>query len=110
LPRAIVCDNGPGFAGQDLDQWAHTRMTLQFIQPGKPVQNAFESFNGRLRDECLNDNWFVSLETLGKRSKPGAKTTTRSGPHCSLDDRTPEPFAMELLQASTSLTPISGLT
>ena len=55
LPAGIVCDNGPEFAGQVLDQWAHGRgVRLLFIQPGKPVQNAFvESFNGRLRDECL---------------------------------------------------------
>jgi hypothetical protein len=63
LPRTIVCDNGPEFAGQTLDRWAHERgVALQFIQPGKPIQNAFaESFNGRLRDECLNESWFVSL-------------------------------------------------
>jgi putative transposase len=63
LPTAIVCDNGPEFARQRLDQWAHARgVALQFIQPGKPIQNAFaDSFNGRLRDECLNESWFVSL-------------------------------------------------
>ena len=63
LPKAIVCDNGPEFRGEALDQWADRRgVALQFIQPGKPIQNAFaESFNGRLRDECLNESWFVSL-------------------------------------------------
>ena len=62
-PDVIVCDNGPEFRGEDLDQWAHQHgVTLQFIEPGKPVQNCFiESFNGRLRDECLNESWFVSL-------------------------------------------------
>jgi transposase InsO family protein len=51
VPTAIVCDNGPEFAGQTLDQWAHARgVALQFIQPGKPILNAFaESFNGRRR-------------------------------------------------------------
>jgi putative transposase len=79
LPRAIVCGNGPEFAGQDLDQWAHARgVTLQFIQPGKPVQNAFaESFNGRLRDECLNDNWFVSLHDARQTIEAWRTTTTR---------------------------------
>ena len=59
LPRAIVCDNGPEFASAALDDWAHRRgVDLAFIDPGKPVQNAFvESFNGTFRDECLNENW-----------------------------------------------------
>ena len=59
-PTAIVCDNGPEFGSLAFDQWAHQHgMQLQFIQPGKPVQNAFaESFNSRLRDECLNETWF----------------------------------------------------
>ena len=63
LPRAIVCDNGPEFRSEALDQWAGAHhVTLQFIEPGKPVQNAMaESFNGRLRDECLNETWFVNL-------------------------------------------------
>lgn len=56
LPRSIVCDNGPEFAGKVMDQWAHEHgVALQFIRPGKPIENAFcESFNGKLRDECLN--------------------------------------------------------
>ena len=53
---------GPEFAGHALDAWAFQRgITLQFIQPGKPVQNAFiESFNGKFRDECLNEHWFLT--------------------------------------------------
>ena len=63
LPSTIVVDNGPEFTSRVLDQWAYEHgVELHFIQPGKPVQNAFvESFNGKLRDECLNQNWFVSL-------------------------------------------------
>lgn len=63
LPRAIVCDNGPEFRGEALDQWADAHhVTLHFIEPGKPIQNAFaESFNGRLRDERLNEHWFTNL-------------------------------------------------
>jgi putative transposase len=55
-PR-IVCDNGPEFTSEALDVWAHRcGITLHFIAPGKPVQNAYaESLNGRLRDECLNE-------------------------------------------------------
>lgn len=62
-PREIVCDNGPEFISRDLAIWADAHgVTLHHIQPGKPNQNAFiESFNGRLRDECLNQHWFLSL-------------------------------------------------
>jgi putative transposase len=63
-----VTDNGPEFIGQALDQWAYEhRVTLQFIEPGKPVQNAFaESFNGTLRNECLNEHWLTNPpETKG---------------------------------------------
>lgn len=63
LPKTLVMDNGPEFAGRALDVWAYRQgVTLHFIQPGKPVQNAYiESFNGKMRDECLNEHWFVSL-------------------------------------------------
>lgn len=63
LPAAIVSDNGSEFTSRILDQWAYKRgVDLHFIEPGKPNQNAFvESFNGRMRDECLNENWFVDL-------------------------------------------------
>ena len=64
LPEVITVDNGPEFAGKALDEWAYRRgVKLNFIRPGKPVENAFaESFNGRLRDECLNINWFMSIK------------------------------------------------
>ena len=63
LPEVITVDNGPEFAGKAMDEWAYRRgIKLNFIRPGKPVENAFaESFNGRLRDECLNINWFMSM-------------------------------------------------
>ncbi len=62
-PTAIVVDNGPEFTSKAMDIWAYEReVELHFIEPGKPNQNAFaESFNGRIRDECLNEHWFVSL-------------------------------------------------
>ena len=71
LPELITVDNGPEFAGRVLDAWAYTDgVQLHFIDPGKPVQNAYiESFNGRLRDECLNEHWFMSLplaRTIGE--------------------------------------------
>jgi putative transposase len=63
-PRVIVCDNGPEFVGRALEIWAEkNEVTIHFIQPGKPVQNCYvESFNGRFRDECLNEHWFTSMD------------------------------------------------
>ncbi len=63
LPESVTVDNGPEFTGKIFDEWAYRhRLTLRFIDPGKPQQNAYiESFNGKLRDECLNEHWFVSL-------------------------------------------------
>jgi putative transposase len=62
-PSTIVIDNGTKFTGRVLDAWAYRRgVALHFIAPGKPVQNAYiESFNGRLRDECLNQHWFSCI-------------------------------------------------
>jgi putative transposase len=59
----IHSDNGKVFCGRAMAIWAHQNgVALRFIEPGKPNQNAYvESFNGRLRDECLNENWFASL-------------------------------------------------
>src|SRR5262249_10812010 len=63
LPRAIRTDQGPEFTGRALDQWAYRNgVELKLIEPGKPNQNAYvESFNGKFRDECLNEHWFLSL-------------------------------------------------
>jgi len=62
-PVEIRLDNGPELTSRALDQWAYERgVSLRFIEPGKPVQNAYiESFNGRLRDECLNEHWVLTL-------------------------------------------------
>lgn len=63
LPLSITVDHGPEFEGQVLDAWAYQRgVRLNFIRPGKPIENAYiESFNGRFRDECLNEHWFVTM-------------------------------------------------
>jgi len=107
LPKAIVCDNGPEFRGEVLDRWADRRgVALQFIQPGKPVQNAFaESFNGRFRDECLNENWFVSLPDARRTIEAWRVDYNVARPHSGLDDRTPEEFAKALRVPTTSLNP-----
>jgi len=63
LPEVITLDNGPQSTGKALDKWAYSRgVKLNFSRPGKPIENAYaESFIGRLRGQCLNENWFLSL-------------------------------------------------
>jgi putative transposase len=112
LPKAIVCDNGPEFRGEVLDQWAERRgVALQFIQPGKPIQNAFaESFNGRFRDECLNENWFLSLVDARRTIEAWRMDYNVARPHSGLAGRTPDEFAKAQLTTATSPQPPTGLT
>ena len=97
LPKAIVCDNGPEFTSRALDQWAfQNQVDLKFIQPGKPNQNAYvESFNGRFRDECLNENWFLNLEDARLTISIWRKDYNTQRPHSSLKNETPESFALK---------------
>ena len=78
----IITDNGSEFRSRAFDSWAYARgVKLDFIQPGKPVQNGFiESFNGTLRNECLNLHWFLSSRTRNTRSSNGELTTTKFVP------------------------------
>jgi putative transposase len=94
LPREIVMDNGPEFRSLALDQWAHERgIRLRFIAPGKPVQNAFiESFNGKFRDECLNQHWFRSLEEAKQVVEEWRVDYNLNRPHSSLGGLTPMEF------------------
>jgi len=95
LPKAIVVDNGPEFSGRLLDAWAYQRgVKLHFIQPGKPIQNAFvESFNARFRDECLNEHWFVGLADARERVEAWRQDYNTQRPHQSLGQLTPEEYA-----------------
>lgn len=94
LPGQIVVDNGPEFAGRTLDGWAYThRVHLQFIRPGKPVDNCFvESFNGKFRDECLNEHWFTGLAEARARIETWRIDYNMVRPHMSLGNRTPEEY------------------
>ena len=94
LPESIVVDNGPEFISNAMDSWAYVRgIRLHFIRPGKPVDNAFmESFNGRLRDECLNENWFMSLDHARAVIENWRIDYNQERPHSSLGDMTPYEF------------------
>jgi putative transposase len=95
LPEVITMDNGPEFAGRHLDEWAFRKgIKLNFIRPGKPIENAFaESFNGRLRDECLNTNWFMNLKHAREVIEEWRRDYNEVRPHSSLKDKTPEEYA-----------------
>src|SRR5438270_8558692 len=95
LPEAIVLDNGPEFRSRALAAWSEERgVRLESIQPGKPVQNAYvESFNGRLRDECPNANWFTSLSDARRKIEAWRQDYNQQRPHSSLDYVPPAEFA-----------------
>ena len=94
LPRAIRVDNGPEFVSKALDQWAYwNKVKLDFSRPGKPTDNAFiESFNGRLRAECLNGNWFLSLEDARSTFEAWRRDYNEERPHGSLGNLAPNEF------------------
>ena len=95
LPLSITVDHGPEFEGQVLDEWAYRRgVQLNFIRPGKPIENAYiESFNGRFRDECLNEHWFLTMAHARRVIKSWRIEYNTQRPHSSLGDLTPEEFA-----------------
>jgi putative transposase len=104
LPRAIVLDNGPEFTGQALDAWARRRgVQLQFIRPGKPVEDAFiESFNGRFRDECLTQHWFLGLADARRTIERWRQSYSGSRPHRVLGGLTPAEFVRSRCQVEES--------
>ena len=96
-PQRIVLDNGPEFTSKAVDQWAAQQgVSLRFIDPGKPIQNAYiESFNGKFRDECLSQHWFISLEEARQVSEEWRQDYNEQRPHRSLQQRTPAEFAAQ---------------
>lgn len=87
-PNVMTLDNGPEFAGRHFDAWAYKRgIRLDFIRPGRPVENAFiESFNGRLRDECLNAHWWHGLDEARRDLEDWRHDYNERRPHSSLAD------------------------
>lgn len=107
LPKAVLSDNGPEFIGKVLDAWAYRRgVQLQFIRPGKPVENAFiESFNGKFRDECLNEHWFTGLNDARFTIETWRRDYNHVRPHSSLGDLTPVEFARQAAGLQSVKTP-----
>ena len=94
-PQSITMDNGTEFASKAVDLWAyHCAIHLDFIRPGHPVENGYiESFNGKLRDECLNVEVFLSLADARYKLALWLEDYNHRRPHSSLADRTPAEFA-----------------
>jgi putative transposase len=106
-PEAITVDNGPEFAGIALDRWAYkNNVKLDFIRPGKPVENAFiESFNGKLRHECLNQHYFKTLEEAKSKVEDWRIWYNEFRPHQTLNGLTPAEFFKQWQDKNNNQTP-----
>ena len=105
LPKIFNIDNGSEFTGKAMDTWAFEKeIKLDFIRPGKPNENAFiESFNGKFRNECLNENWFVSLEEVRRTIEEWRIDYNENRPHSSLGGLTPKEFADQTTRTDSTL-------
>lgn len=94
MPLAITSDNGTEFTSNAILKWSQENcVNWQYIQPGKPMQNAYiESFNGKLRDECLNENWFLSLKEAKEIIERWREDYNFVRPHTSLNGLSPQQF------------------
>jgi putative transposase len=112
LPTQLVLDNGPELISRVLEAWAHEhRITLHFIDPGKPIQNAHcESFHSRVRDECLNEHWFLGLGDARQIVEGWRQDYNRDRPHSALGYQTPAEFAQGLATAAAALPEDDGLS
>ena len=111
-PDEIVLDNGPELTGKAVDRWAYERgVRLRFIEPGKPIQNAFvESFQGRLRDECLNRHWFVGLPDARHTIEAWRVDYNYVRPHSALSYRSPEEFRRFFEESAIKRQELIGLS
>lgn len=103
LPARIQADNGPEFVSISLDKWAYDHgVVLDFSRPGKPTDNPFiESFNGSLRDECLNVHWFMSLQDARAKIESWRQDYNHFRPHSALSDTAPAVYASQLEGSTT---------
>lgn len=103
LPATIKVDNGSEFISKAMDKWAYERgVELDFSRPGKPTDNAkIESFNGRLRQECLNMHWFLSLDDARSKIEAWRQYYNETRPHSALQWESPAHFARQALEKAT---------
>ena len=106
-PQAITVDKGGEFVSRAMDAWAYAHdVRLDFIRPGKPIENAFaESFNGKFRDECLNEHWFASVAEARTLIEAWRVDYNTVRPHSALQGATPEQFANSDRGRSPAQTP-----
>jgi len=106
VPKRLQVDNGSEFASKELDRWAYeNNVILDFSRPGKPTDNPFiESFNGSFRDECLNTNWFLSLEDAVEKIERWRTEYNNLRPHSTLNGMTPNE-ALKMFKNSPNLLP-----
>ena len=106
-PAIIRTDNGKEFTGKAMLTWAHRNgVSLRLIDPGKPNQNAYvESFNGRFRDECLNDQWFTSLHHAKVVIRAWTREYNEERPKKALGGLTPAAYARQLANNVTTINP-----
>ena len=105
LPQSVTVDNGPEFISKVLDAWAYRQqLQLRFIEPGKPQQNAYiESFNGKFRDECLNEHWFLSMRHAREVIAAWRLEYNEERPHSALGYQTPKEFIKRFLTADSKM-------
>ena len=105
--EAITVDNGPEFAGIALDRWAYkNQVKLDFIRPGKPVENAYiESFNGKVRHECLNQHYFKTLGEARNKIEDWRTWYNEFRPHQTLEGLTPTAFLKQWQDKNNNQTP-----
>ena len=108
----VVLDNGPELISRALEEWAHQHaVTLHFIDPGKPIQNAHcESFHSRLRDECLNEHWFLGLGDARRIVEAWRQDYNAERPHSALGYRTPEEWRQASEQTAIMRQELVGLS
>lgn len=106
LPKVIRTDNGKEFCGGAMLTWAYRRqIDLRLIEPGKPNQNAYiESFNGRFRDECLNEHWFTSLAHAQEIIEDWRRDFNEQRPKKGLGGLTPAEYARQLSEKAVTVT------
>ena len=111
-PVQVVLDNGPELISRALEEWAHQHaVTLHFIDPGKPIQNAHcESFHSRLRDECLNEHWFLGLGDARRIVEAWRQDYNAERPHSALGYRTPEEWRQASEQTAIMRQELVGLS